>query len=79
MNLHHIFDVMSENVKKYKAITSNNVDGFRYGTWAELVGLIKLKGKDCYVVKFSDGVIDLWPVIDSWDEYKFMESFPMDQ
>ena len=65
-----------ENVQKYTHITSNNVDGFRYGEWAKLVGIVKIRGRDCYHVQFEDAKeqlpnVDYWPVIDSWDSYKF--------
>lgn len=65
---------MSENVKKYNFITSNHVDGYRYGRWALLKGLTTLNGKECYIVQFNDGVIDYWPVVDPWDDYRFKQN-----
>jgi hypothetical protein len=56
-------------------IASNNVDGFRYGTWGDLIGVSICNNRPCFHVKFHDGVEDYWPCIDGcidgWDSYKF--------
>jgi hypothetical protein len=45
--------------------------GFRYGKWAEIIAVTPHKNRACYVVKFPDGVTDLWPVHDPSDPYEF--------
>lgn len=51
---------------------------FRPGEWAELVGEIKADiggrpGRQCHVLRFDDGTIDLWPVDDPAAGYEFRD------
>jgi len=64
------------NTKKKMSleITSNHVYGFRYGTWAKIIGTTKIENRECYHVKFPDGEEDYWVVKDDWDTYKFRKS-----
>ncbi len=68
--IEEIFE-MSQNVEKFKEITANNVDGYRFGEWATLTGLITIRGRECYIVAFDNGMVDYWPVVDPLDDYKF--------
>lgn len=55
-------------------IRSTHRYGFRTGEWATLRGTAALpvRGEDrpCYLVEFSDGVTDFWPVSDPADGYE---------
>ena len=46
---------------------------FRCGEWAEILMVAPSEGdgRDCYVVRFPDGVTDWWVVDDPWDPYEF--------
>ncbi len=48
--------------------------GFRCGEWAELLTTAPdPEGRDCYVVRFPDGVTDFWVVDDPCEPYEFSE------
>lgn len=49
---------------------------FRSGEWAKLKGITDLPGfsggeRECYLVEFSDGAADFWPVTDPDAGYEF--------
>jgi len=43
---------------------------FRSGQWADLVALVWFNDRPCYEVRFEDGYVDEWPIIDSSDPYE---------
>lgn len=45
--------------------------GFRSGEWADLLATVESYGRDCYLVKFADGVTDWWPTEDEHAGYEF--------
>lgn len=46
--------------------------GFRSGQWAELLTIAPAPGgRDCYMVRFPDGVTDFWVVADPDGQYEF--------
>ena len=48
--------------------------GYRSGEWAELLSETEhVRGRRCYVVRFSDGASDFWPVEDPDAGYEFRE------
>ena len=55
-----------------KLIRATHPYGFRSGEWAEILTIAPdPEGRDCYVVRFSDGFTDYWPVNDPSDPYEF--------
>jgi hypothetical protein len=50
---------------------------FRSGEWAELLTIAPdPEGRDCYVVRFPDGVTDFWVVGDPENTYEFADQVP---
>lgn len=45
--------------------------GFRTGQWAVLEGVVVVKGRACYDVRFEDGVKDQWVITDPDGQYEF--------
>lgn len=49
--------------------------GFRCGKWAKLRGTVMLPwpqgDRPCYVVEFSDEVVDFWVISDKAGRYEF--------
>lgn len=51
--------------------------GFRSGSWGEILTTLPAPdGTDCYMVRFPDGVTDLWRVTDEAEPYEFSTSLP---
>ena len=46
--------------------------GFRPGEWAVLLGLDRVRGRDCYLVEFDDGTTSWWPVLQA-ERYEFAD------
>lgn len=57
-------------------IKSTHQYGYRYGKWAVVTGLVWVKGRACYRVRFYDGVEDTWPIHDPQDPYEFRHTTP---
>lgn len=55
--------------------------GFRPGEWAKLmrVQISERASRPLFVVEFSDGVTDLWPVYDDLAGYEFSREYPRDR
>ena len=49
---------------------------FRSGQWAKLLGVVVHDARLCFVVSFIDGELDLWPVYDPGEPYKFASILP---
>jgi hypothetical protein len=47
--------------------------GFRSGEWGEILTTVDSYDRECYVVRFSDGALDWWPVDDGTAGYEFRE------
>jgi len=54
--------------------------GFRSGKWADLLYILKTApaptpgpARDCYAVRFKDGMTDYWVVDDPNGQYEFRE------
>ena len=45
--------------------------GFRSGQWAVIVNRIEVKGRECYLVRFPDGMSDYWVADDPAGRYEF--------
>lgn len=60
-------------------ISATNSNGFQPGQWFPVVGVSLHAGKPCYEVAIIypiDGgaiMLDLWPIYDPSDQYKFHE------
>lgn len=50
-------------------IRTTHPAGYRCGEWADLVATLPVRGRECFVVRFDDGVTDYWP--SSEDRYEF--------
>ena len=50
-------------------------EGHRPGEWAVLRGLDRVRGRDCYLVEFPDGVTAWWPLLYD-DRYEFAAVSP---
>lgn len=56
-------------------IRTNHPWGFRSGQWAELLTTAPdPEGRDCYVVRFSDGATDFWVVNDGDGRYEIRDA-----
>ena len=47
--------------------------GFRCGEWATLVSTISVRGRDCHLVRFPDGMSDFWVADVPEGRYEFRE------
>lgn len=62
--------------RKGQLIRATNLYGYRYG-WTNPWGLVVETGwwvgreRFVYVVKYDDGVVDVWPQVDDSDPYEF--------
>jgi len=55
-------------------IRNNHRYAFRKGQWANLTGMELFKGRQCYVVEFSeDSFVDWWVISDTSALYEFRE------
>lgn len=54
-----------------KLIRATHHYGFRCGEWAEILTIAPSSERDCYIIRFADGVTDYWPVNDPNDPYEF--------
>lgn len=59
-------------------IRANHPYSFRAGEWATLMGTYTLStgeisSRDCYVVVFPDGALDLFAVEDTMADYEFKD------
>lgn len=44
-----------------------------YGRWATIVAVVPSLERPCWMVEFSDGAPDVWPIYDSDNDYEFQE------
>lgn len=49
---------------------------FRAGQWAEILTTVISYGRECWLVEFSDGETDWWPLGDQDAEYEFCSGVP---
>jgi hypothetical protein len=54
-----------------RQIRHTHPGGFRSGEWATIRCVVPARGRDCYLVEFSDSVTDLWAVSDPGEPYEF--------
>lgn len=45
--------------------------GFRCGEWANVTGIVNVRGRACWQVEFPDGVTDQWVISDKEGRYEF--------
>lgn len=55
-------------------ISATHRYGYYPGEWFNVVGVGFIYGKPQYKVEIKDGSLDLWPVYDLADPYKFRSS-----
>jgi hypothetical protein len=56
---------------KYNQIRTARASAFRSGEWAHICDVVRVNERPCFVVEFSDGKIDFWPVEDPLEPYEF--------
>jgi hypothetical protein len=44
--------------------------GYRSGEWAKALTIVESYGRDCWLVEFSDGARDWWPIDDPMAGYE---------
>jgi hypothetical protein len=54
-----------------RRIRATHPYSFRSGEWATIVGRTDIRGRDCYAVRFDDGMSDFWVAGDPVAGYEF--------
>lgn len=57
--------------EEVRLIRTMRHNGFRPGVWAVLDGVVIVKGRACYLVRFEDGAKDFWVITDPDGQYEF--------
>jgi hypothetical protein len=61
---------------KAAEVRQTHPSGFRSGTWARVLTIVESYGRDCWLVEFSDGARDWWPIDDADAGYEVRETPP---
>jgi hypothetical protein len=58
------------------AVRQTHPYGYRSGEWAEVLTTVESYGRPCWLVEFSDGEHDWWPIEDPDAGYEILAGSP---